>query len=333
MLAHGTTFALLLLQAATVLAVKGEISQAAQYKLLFRRSLARSTVLWHLCTSGKCPVPLQPYVCAGGTRVLPPPEKIVVAQTGFTEVTEHLDTMADLSMLLVMHYCQTHGYQYRRYTVQNVPEGRVYGWTKPDIWLSLLSEFELVVGLDLDVIFERPHLSLEHMLVRWGFTSDTLVLQPLDPDIDINYVFESSLPEGKLLMANIGFMVLKSDPKVLDLLGKWSRCTTEILNCNKGLEDQLAWNAFIRPLFVEGTEWVGAPCNEANGHTQIEGMEHDNDGCNGTYVSHHWNTLGSPSGVVAYMHRRVWSAFVVSRVKRDVQASLLSIEARLTDHR
>ena len=245
-----------------------------------------------------------------------------------------------------MRYCNIHGYQYRRYVVQAAQKDRFYGWHKPALWAKLLTEFSVVVAIDFDVIFQDLTLSLESMLSRWGFTAHTLVMQPYDPEQDFNYVTK---PDGeRVLSVNIGFSVLRSSRKVIDLLHQWSRCTIDIKACKqyKGLHlDQDTWSMYFKPKltdleFVAGEacscikecKYTGsfhsvqltfcllaAPCNEANGHTQSEGLEHFNDGCNGTLVAHHWT---APPGVLPHLRQLVWKAYVTDVPRRVIPITL-----------
>ena len=132
------------------------------------------------------------------------------------------------------------------------------------------------------------------MLSRWGFTEHTLIMQPYDPpDYDYSYV---TRPDGKrVLSVNIGFNVLRSSRKTIGLMREWSRCTEDSKACkeyNGPHLDQDTWSMYFRPKLTN-VEFVAAPCDEANGHTQTEGLEHFNGGCNGTLVAHH-SSLSKP---------------------------------------
>lgn len=247
---------------------------------------------------------------AGLSAVLPPSRDILIVQSGFALPTAAMDSLADLSMLWTMQYCNLHGYQYRRYLVNRTEAtSSLY---KPELWSELLMEFQVVVAIDIGVVFQDLTISLEDMLTRWGFTTETLILQPFEAALEHNLVLG---PDGQSgINLHIGFSVLRSAPKVIGLMSQWQQCLHDLNSCQvpgglhldeKALEKTL-WTVYFKPQ-LSSLEWVGAPCNEANGHSNSLPLEHDNDGCNGTIVAHY--KTSSPA-LLRHLQQLLWQVYV-----------------------
>lgn len=201
------------------------------------------------------------------------------------------DSAYQMGMFHVFDYAQRHGHAYLR-VMDTSGSSHLHGvWAKPKHLSRALREYEIVVLMDMDLYIPDPTIPFTFLLDRWGFNQSTLVLQAMDPDLKPrNYITDKNGSE--VLMANTGFVVLRSHPKVMRLLDQWYHCrdtTYGAEHCGgynfTGSLNQPPWNLLVRPQ-LNASEHIIVPCEEANGYPETFGDK--NHGCVGKYIWHPW---------------------------------------------
>lgn len=149
---------------------------------------------------------------------------------------------------------------------------------RPDLWSRLLSEFEVVVALDGSSVISSMSLNLNQLLSLWGFSANTLVLQPLADAVQDNLVLG---PEGQsALLAHTSLTVMRNSPKVIQLLYEWHQCFLTATSCTAGLyllSESEIWTVFVKPQLL-ASEWVDVPWREVADHVACRDeatMPHD----------------------------------------------------------
>lgn len=78
-------------------------------------------------------------------------------------------------------YAMIHGYEYRYYEAQNMPDHHTT-WIKPHVLKELLPDYQFVVAMDADAIISHLEIPLEWMFNRWGIETHTSMALPHDTE-------------------------------------------------------------------------------------------------------------------------------------------------------
>ena len=173
-----------------------------------------------------------------------------------------------------------HGYDYQRIAAPTIPNHYVT-WIKITHLYNVIQKYDIVVFLDPDVYIRHPYISIEFLMSRYNFTSNSSLLMALDPAFDFN------TDSKKRVTLNTGFIIARNNKLTNYILKELVQCAEHIPNCSEWRQkwsyEQRAFSEYFRDQMKVGTELIIAPCDELNG---FEGSESD---CSGTFVSHAWN--------------------------------------------
>ncbi|KAF2096310.1 hypothetical protein NA57DRAFT_42756, partial [Rhizodiscina lignyota] len=176
-------------------------------------------------------------------------------------------------------YSKIHGYDYKFIHTTPYPD-RDTPWSRIPALSSLLKEYDLVVSVDIDVIFPQLHIPYEWLLNIWGVTADTAIALPTEPFMK---GWNGSKDRKGRRNDNAGFMTLQKVPRVQEMLKKWVDCPVKRKACahfkHRWPAEQGAFNEFIRYEYWDIIREI--PCDDALGYP---GM---NSNCHGRLVSHY----------------------------------------------
>jgi hypothetical protein len=142
-----------------------------------------------------------------------------------------------------------------------------------------LNDYDMVVFLDADAVFQELGVPYEWLLRKWNVTEQTLIAMAEDPAGGRN--FDS---KGWVLW-NTGFVTALQSDRTQKLFNEWWDCPTGDLypGCEKWAYDwaheQRAMGEHIRYEWTVPGELGVIPCTDGNGFGKT---------CGGAFVAHYW---------------------------------------------
>lgn len=174
-----------------------------------------------------------------------------------------------------------HGYDYKFIESPSYPD-RHQTWVKVPMIREALKNYDYVIFMDHDAVFNHDNLPLEWLFNYWNLTNETLVAMATDP------VGEVNSDERGNVNVNTGFIIAQASERTMEMFDIWENCISDdrFANCSKWAynwpHEQAAFSNFLRYEYSD-TEVVSLSCTEANGYPEVVGT-----GCVGEFVRHFW---------------------------------------------
>lgn len=202
-----------------------------------------------------------------------------------------------------------HGYDYKFLRSGSSPDF-FPSWAKPGSIADELENYQFVVFMDSDAIWNQPELPFEWLLNRWNITPDTSLAVSEDWG-------HCTLLDGQRCL-NTGFIIAQRSERTQEILRAWADCPTgsQFPGCEKWAKqfsyDQKAFNAYIINEYARPTDVVRLSCDETDGSPGA------NIGCDGVFVSHFWGDktgvhLGFANTVMRTVTERLHGNFIMNR--------------------
>ncbi|TPX30074.1 hypothetical protein SmJEL517_g06269 [Synchytrium microbalum] len=153
-----------------------------------------------------------------------------------------------------------HGYDYRDLRVQRMND--LYGtWDKLQGILETIPKYDVTIFFDSDAYVTDLDTTAEYMMERWGFSHNSSIMMAFDPPNEVPDNFNNT---------NTGFIVIRNTPLSIKIFQDLITCPDKIPGCSywrhRWPHEQKAFSKYLRPNLTEGSEFIIAPCDEANGH-------------------------------------------------------------------